>query len=55
MWDKIKSAIQLIMADKAKRIDGDGWTVYAVGSTVLRIDLKPDEINPDEFMDLIPE
>lgn len=54
MWDKIKEAIQLISNDKANRVDGQGWTVYAVGSTVIRIDLKPDQISPDEFDNLVP-
>lgn len=44
MWDKIKAAIQLIIDDSANRIDGEGWTVYAVGANVIRIDLKPQEM-----------
>lgn len=40
MWDKIKDAVQLITDGKAERIDGNGWKAYAVGSTVIRVDLK---------------
>jgi hypothetical protein len=40
MWDKIKNAVQSVSEGEAKRIDGEGWTVYAVGSNVIRIDLK---------------
>jgi len=42
MWDNIKNAVSSVLAGKAKRIDGNEWTVYAVGSNVIRIDLKAD-------------
>jgi len=42
MWEKINKAIQNILDGDAKRIDGDGWLVYAVGSNVVRVDFKTD-------------
>lgn len=39
-WDQIKKAIEQINKDGVKRVDGDGWTVYAVGSSIIRVDIK---------------
>jgi len=44
MWDKIKEAVNLILLGDVKRVDGKGWTAYAVGSNVIRIDLKVEEM-----------
>jgi len=40
MWDAIKFAIDTILSGQAKRIDGDGWLVYAVGDNIVRVDIK---------------
>lgn len=45
MFDKIKKAVNTIMSGDASRIDGDLWTVYAVGSTTIRVDLKVNKIS----------
>jgi len=42
-WDEIKKAVEIIQVGGIKRIDGDNWTAYAVGSNVIRVDLKNDE------------
>jgi hypothetical protein len=39
-WDQIKKAVESINLNSVKRVDGDGWTVYAVGSNIIRIDIK---------------
>jgi hypothetical protein len=38
-WDAIEDAVNVVAAGKAKRIDGEGWKVYAAG-TIVRIDLS---------------
>lgn len=43
-WDAIKDAVRLIKDGTVKRIDGDGWTVYAVGSNIIRVDLKTEQV-----------
>ncbi len=37
-WDKILDAIHTVAHEGAKRVDGEGWKVYTVG-TVIRIDI----------------
>lgn len=39
-WDKIKEAVEVIKNGGIKRVDGNNFTVYSVGSNVIRIDLK---------------
>ena len=39
MWDKIKDAVHAIATGAAKRVDGEGWSVYAVGN-IIRVDIK---------------
>ncbi len=39
MWESIKDAFALVAKGDAKRIDGAGWSVYAVGS-IIRIDVR---------------
>lgn len=45
IWDQIKQAVNSIIDSElsggtVKRVDGGGWTVYAVGSNIIRIDVK---------------
>ncbi len=42
MWESIQDAFAYVLAGKAKRLDGDGWTVYAAG-TIIRIDVRTSE------------
>lgn len=44
MFEQIKRAVVQIMAGDVKRIDGDLWTAYAVGSNVCRIDIKMNDV-----------
>ena len=44
MWDNIKNAVSMIVNGSSKRVDGDEWTVYAVGGNIIRIDLKVDKM-----------
>ena len=39
-WKAIEDAYLYVLAGKAKRLDGDGWTVYAVGSNLIRVDVR---------------
>ena len=39
-WDSVADAFALVIAGKAKRIDGAGWSVYAVGANVIRVDVR---------------
>lgn len=40
MWDAIQKAAELVnLGTSIKRVDGDGWSVYAVGN-IVRIDIK---------------
>jgi hypothetical protein len=41
MWEAIADAYDYVRAGKAKRLDGAGWTVYAVG-TIIRVDIRTD-------------
>lgn len=54
MWDKIKNAVGQIIIGNAKRVDGDEFTAYAVGSNVIRIDLKVEKMF-DPSTKLAPE
>lgn len=38
-WSAIEKAVELVRSGGVKRVDGEGWSVYAVGA-VVRIDLK---------------
>lgn len=42
IWEQIQKAYMTIFEQHATRVDGDGWTVYAVGSNIIRIDIKTD-------------
>ena len=39
-WQAIQDAYAFVLAGKAKRLDGAGWSVYAVGSNVIRVDVR---------------
>lgn len=39
-WQAIEDAYAYVRAGKAKRLDGAGFTVYAVGANVIRIDVR---------------
>jgi hypothetical protein len=38
-WDAIEDACETVAQGRVKRIDGDGWKVYAAG-TVVRVDIQ---------------
>lgn len=40
VWESIADAYKLVQSGGAKRIDGAGWSVYAVGSNVIRVDIR---------------
>lgn len=42
MWDLIARAVQSVKNGDAKRIDGDGWKVYATPG-VIRVDIENKE------------
>jgi hypothetical protein len=39
-WEAIADAYAFVRAGKAKRLDGAGWSVYAVGANVIRVDVR---------------
>ena len=39
-WKAIADAYAYVLAGKAQRLDGAGWSVYAVGANVIRIDVR---------------
>jgi hypothetical protein len=43
MWQAIEDAYKFILAGNAKRIDGAGFSVYAVGANVIRVDVRVTE------------
>jgi len=38
-WEAIEDACDNVARGRAKRIDGEGWKVYAAG-TIIRIDIQ---------------
>lgn len=38
-WEAIEDAVNVVSTGRAKRIDGEGWKVYVIG-TVIRIDIS---------------
>jgi hypothetical protein len=38
-WNAIEDAVNIVVAGRAKRIDGEGWRVYIVIGPVVRIDV----------------
>lgn len=43
MWDAISTATDMVAAGTTKRVDGNGWKVYAMGGTgLVRIDINLD-------------
>jgi hypothetical protein len=38
-WNAIEDAVNIVTAGRAKRIDGEGWKVYQMG-TIVRIDIS---------------
>ena len=39
-WTAISRAVEQIRVKEATRVEGQGWKVYAVGSTIIRIDIN---------------
>jgi hypothetical protein len=39
-WSAIEDAYAFVLAGKARRLDGAGWSVYAVGANVIRVDIR---------------
>ena len=50
MWDNIKEAVNIILSGQMKRADGDGWTAYAVGGNIIRVDIKTADYRMQELI-----
>lgn len=42
-WKAIDDAFVFISTNRTTRIDGDKWSMYRIGSNVIRIDIKVDK------------
>jgi hypothetical protein len=45
LWEPINRAVRSILDGDVKKVEGDTWTAYSVGSNIIRIDIKR-EVKP---------